>query len=99
MMSKLFIKKVENTTGGPSPTLGIEFTDGTSCRIPKDVPKSMLWDATVVILVDEGNKEIITMVKVVSFNKDGKPNGFEHIYGEPLELDGSEEIVDCKKHK
>ncbi len=95
-MRKLFIKEVERTHGGmPGLHLDVDCTDGTSYTIPRRVSRATFHDATIAVL-KEGNK-VISIVKVRSFGKDGRPNQYEHIAGEPLNLDGKEEVVDCRK--
>ena len=93
---KLLIKEVRRTIGGLSSYLGIEYTDGSSDWIPGRVTRATFHDATLAVLKENG--ETISLFKVKSFGKDNKPIDYKHLWGKQLRLDGSEEIVDCRKN-
>ena len=98
-MRKLFIRDVKNTESGmPGVILDINFTDGTSVRASRDllrISRGAFRHAIIAVLEEDG--KVISMVKVHSFGKDGRPKRYDNILDKPLKLDGTEEIVDCRK--
>jgi len=92
---KLLIKRISGTSGGiPGIHLGLDCTDGSSYRIPRDISRSELRDANIAVLEEDG--EIVSIAKVDSFRKDGRPDNLRNLTNKPFELDGTEEIVDCR---
>ena len=94
-MKRLLIKDIRSTSGGmPGLHLGLDCTDGSGYRISRDISRSALRNATIAVL--EENGKIVGIAKVDSFKKDGRPDNLRNLTNKPFELDGTEEIVDCR---
>ena len=100
MLRKLLIKSVARAVGGLSSYLDVKCTDGSSFSVPRSehggIPLSELEGGTTIAeLTQDG--EVVSRVKLISFDNDGRPDKHIHITGEPLMLDGTEEIIDCRR--
>lgn len=96
MRRELLIKEVKSTDGGlPGVRMTINCTDGTSYRIPRNVPRKTFWDATIAVL-KEGEK-VINVAKIERFGEDGTPVEYSSLTRDKLILDGAEKVTDCRR--
>lgn len=99
-MKKLFIREVKNTESGmPGTQLEINFTDGTSVVASRSLVRLTRGGFHhAIIAVLEENGKVVSMAKVRSFGKGGRPKQYNDVlYDMPFKLDGTEEVVDYRK--